>query len=164
MNSYEFRRAVQEDAPRSWELICQAKALMALEGRSQWTESYPSPKDISEDIAAGNAYVLCIDGVPMAYGAVVFSGEPAYEQIAGEWLTVGDYVVVHRLCVADEARGRGLAQAFFHEVSALALSKGIHSFKVDTNFDNAAMLHILSRLGFAFCGRIFYPQGGAAGV
>ncbi len=144
---------------RAWEMILQAKALMASEGRRQWTESYPAPSNIAADIEAGHAYVLCIDDVPMVYGAVLFNGEPVYQQIADSWLSNGDYVVVHRLCAADEARGKGLAQRFFDEVSALAVSNGVHSFKVDTNFDNGAMLHILKKGGFTLCGEIMYPQG-----
>ncbi len=157
--NYIFRKATPADTDRAWEIILQAKALMASEGRRQWTDAYPAVVNISCDIANGEAYVLCVDDVQMVYGAVVFSGEPAYEQIADKWLSHGDYVVVHRLAVADEARGLGLAQCFFNEVSALALSKGINSFKVDTNFDNAAMLHILDRQGFTLCGKITYPQG-----
>ncbi len=156
---HKFRKATPEDSGRAWEIILQAKALMASEGRKQWTEEYPATGNIADDIDNGVAYVLCVDDVPMVYGAVVFTGEPAYEQIKEGWLSHGDYVVVHRLAAADEARGKGLAQKFFDEVSALALSKGIHSFKVDTNFDNSAMLHIMEKCGFTYCGEIVYPQG-----
>ena len=37
----------------------------------------------------------------IAYAAVVYDGEPAYDAIEGRWLTAGPYVVVHRLAVAD---------------------------------------------------------------
>lgn len=40
----------------------------------------------------------------IAYAAVVYDGEPAYDAIEGRWLTAGPYVVVHRLAVADEAK------------------------------------------------------------
>ncbi len=156
---YSFRKATAADFARAWEMILQAKALMASEGRNQWTGEYPAPANIEGDIADGNAYVLCIDDVPMAYGAVIFTGEPAYEQIGDGWLSNGDYVVVHRLAVADDARGKGLALRYFDEVSLLAASKGIRSFKVDTNYDNKAMLHILEKCGFTYCGKIIYPQG-----
>ncbi len=190
---YSFRKATPADSARAWEMILQAKALMASEGRHQWTESYPAPSNIDGDIAAETAYVLCIDNVPMTYGAVIFTGEPAYGQLKGSWLSdrlhtiIGttpqdetpedraikenvrkggklmngecDYVVVHRLAVAEEARGKGLAQRYFEEVCNLALSKGVYSFKVDTNFDNMAMLHILEKSGFTYCGEILYPQG-----
>ncbi len=157
--NYSFRKATPSDTSRAWEMILQAKAFMIAEGRNQWTESYPAISNIESDIADGDAYVLCIDDVPMVYGAVIFTGEPAYEQIADKWLSNGDYVVVHRLCVSDDARGKGLAQRYFDEVTSLAVSKGVHSFKVDTNFDNRHMLHILDKCGFTYCGDIIYPQG-----
>ncbi len=37
--------------------------------------------------------------------------------------------------------------------------KGMHSFKADTNFDNAAMLHTFEKLGFQYCGEIYYEKG-----
>ncbi len=40
----------------------------------------------------------------IAYGAVVFDGEPAYDAIEGAWLTDGEYVVLHRMAVADGVR------------------------------------------------------------
>ncbi len=156
---HSFRKAAPADRNRAWEIICQAKALMASEGRKQWDGAYPAMDNVDNDIENGHAYMLCIDDVPMAYGAVIFTGEPAYGQIVDGWLSNGEYVVVHRLCVADEARCKGLAQKYFDEVSALALSKGVRSFKVDTNFDNRAMLHILEKGGFTYCGEIVYPQG-----
>ncbi len=154
-----FRKAEPSDSGRAWEIIRQAKTFMASEGRNQWTEDYPAVGNVVDDIAGGAAYVLCIDDVPMVYGAVIFTGEPAYTQIEESWLSHGEYVVVHRLCVADEARGTGLVQRFFHEVTTLAKSLGINSFRIDTNYDNKAMLHILEKSGFTFCGEIIYPQG-----
>ncbi len=48
---------------------------------------------------------------------------------------------------------------YFERVERLALAHGVRSFKVDTNFDNADMLHILSKRGFAYCGEIHYEHG-----
>ncbi len=31
--------------------------------------------------------------------------------------------------------------------------------KVDTNFDNAAMLHILKKLGYTYCGEVYLAGG-----
>ena len=92
----------------------------------------------------------------MAYGAVLFEGEPAYEAIEGRWLTTGPYVMVHRLAVAEERLRQGVARRFMQRVEALALTRGIGSFRVDTNFDNAGMLALLAEAGFVRCGEIRY--------
>ncbi len=159
MPDFFFRRATLSDVERCFELICQAKRYMASLGRRQWNERYPAVGDIVSDISAGDGYVLCLNGGIVAYGAVIFSGEPLYGTIDGKWLSDGGYVVLHRLCVADVVRGTGVAQRYFGEVERFAASRDIRSFKVDTNFDNAGMLHILSKLGFSYCGEIHYPHG-----
>lgn len=95
----------------------------------------------------------------IAYGAVVFDGEPAYEALAGAWLTEGAYVVLHRLAVADEAKRRGVATEFMRRVGALALERGVRGFRVDTNFDNRYMLRMFENLGFVYCGKVCYESG-----
>lgn len=92
-------------------------------------------------------------------GGVVFDGEPAYGAIDGAWLTGGDYVVLHRLAVADGEKGRGVAAEFMRRTEALARGRGVGSFRVDTNFDNRYMLRMLERLRFAYCGKIIYESG-----
>ena len=43
---------------------------------------------------------------------MVFDGEPAYGAIDGAWLTGGDYVVLHRLAVANLPRSLLRKQSF----------------------------------------------------
>ena len=159
MSEVKFRTATMKDAARIWELMQQAKAQMYREGKQQWDESYPLPIHIEADIAKGYARVLCLDDVVVAYGAVAFDGEPAYDAIEGEWLSVQPYVVVHRLAVADEVKRQGVGTRFMQEVAQLAVAQGVHSFKVDTNYDNFYMQRMMKTLGFTHCGTIHYPRG-----
>ncbi|MGI6222637.1 MAG: GNAT family N-acetyltransferase [Prevotella sp.] len=154
-----FRKAVPADEQRSMQIIDEAKAQMRSEGRDQWNENYPTLNDIRNDIAEGLGIVATLNDKILAYGAVGFDCEPAYEHIKGNWLTTKPYIVVHRLAVADEAKGHGVASKFIEEVERIAEEKGVESFKVDTNFDNASMLHILKKLGFTYCGDIFFEGG-----
>ena len=154
-----LRPATNIDLPRMWEIILQAKAQMYRENKQQWDETYPLPEHLQADIDKGYAHVLEEDGKVIAYGAIVFDGEPAYDYIEGEWLSIQPYVVLHRLAVADEAKRKGVAVRFMQEIMNMALSKGIHSFKVDTNFDNFYMHKVLAKCGFVYCGIIHYPKG-----
>lgn len=159
MNIFTFRLATENDAARIWEILQQAKAQMYREGKQQWDESYPLPRNVEEDIRNGYAHVLCREDVAMAYGAVTFDGEPAYNTIQGKWLSEKPYVVVHRLAVADEAKRQGVATRFMQEVEKLAVAKGVYSFKVDTNYDNFYMQRMMKTLGFTHCGTVHYPRG-----
>ena len=155
----KLRLASTDDLPVIWQIILQAKAQMYRENKQQWDESYPLPDHLQSDIDRGYAHVLEDEGKVIAYGAIAFDGEPAYDAIEGEWLSVQPYVVLHRLAVADEAKRKGVAVRFIHEISKLALAKNIHSFKVDTNYDNVYMQKALRKCNFVYCGVIHYPRG-----
>lgn len=153
-----LRKAVEADTERIWQIIGQAKEQMRLLDSLQWQDGYPALENIIHDINSGYGYVLCLDNSVIAYAAVIFDGEPAYNSIDGNWLSEEPYVVVHRLAVANEMKKRGIATLFMQKVEMLSLEKGISSFRVDTNFDNNYMLHMLSALGFSYCGEITYER------
>ena len=113
----------------------------------------------TRETQAAKAAAAQAQGNVVAYGAVVFDGEPAYDAIEGAWLTDGDYVVLHRMAVADGEKGRGVATEFMRRVEAMACGRGTGSMRVDTNFDNRYMLRMLGRLGFVYCGKVRYRSG-----
>jgi len=152
---YLFRKAKQPDAERIWQIIMQAKEQMRRMNSRQWQDGYPAVENIANDIENGYGYVLCQEDRVIAYGAVIFDGEPTYNNIQGKWLTDLPYVVLHRLAVADEMKNRGVATAFMQKVMELAKQKGIGSFRIDTNFDNLYMHKMLYALDFTYCGEIF---------
>lgn len=154
-----FKKATEADAGRIWQIIGQAKEQMRLLGSKQWQDGYPMLGTIKDDIALGNGYVLCQEGEVIAYGAIIFTGEPAYDDIAGNWMDGAPYVVVHRLAVANEAKQRGIATYFMQQAEELSCRKGVFRFRVDTNFDNTYMHQMLARLGFSYCGEVWYRKG-----
>lgn len=156
---YLFRKATILDTDDIMRIIDFARQQMLSEGKHQWDENYPARIHIENDIRDGIGYVIVADGKTAAYGAIVFTGEPAYTTIKGNWLSDQPYVVLHRIAVAKEARGKGLGARFMQEVEQQALKKGIHSFKVDTNYDNERMQHTFKKQGFTYCGEVSYPKG-----
>ena len=113
----------------------------------------------TRETQAAKAAAAQAQGNVVAYGAVVFDGEPAYDANEGAWLTDGDYVVLHRMAVTDGEKGRGVATEFMRRVEAMACGRGTGSMRVDTNFDNRYMLRMLGRLGFVYCGKVRYRSG-----
>ena len=116
-NGYRLRPAAMEEVPAIWEIILQAKAQMYREGKHQWDENYPTVPILENDVRRGWGYVLVPDNCStqpepdiIAYGAVVFDGEPAYDGLRdGKWLSGQPYVVLHRLAVADSWKRQGMA-------------------------------------------------------
>lgn len=159
MERYIFRRAVATDLPAIEKILKDAVARMLAEGKQQWNESYPTAVYVLADMARDVAFVLEFQGEVVAYGAVVFDGEPAYDDLDGEWLSDQKYVVVHRVAVSQKAQGNGVGARFMKSVEYYAAEKGIGSFRIDTNFDNFAMLRLIEKCGFAYCGEVSYERG-----
>lgn len=158
-NGIIFSSPQLSDTPRIMQIITQAKEQMRREGKTQWIGPYPAESDIINDINQSNARVLITDNKIIAYGAVIYNGELAYDDIKGSWSSGMPYVVLHRLAVADEVKRQGIAALFFNHVCIEALSRDIHSFRVDTNYDNLYMQRLLKRLNFSYCGKVQYTTG-----
>lgn len=159
-NTYTFRQATNDDFPRVWEIVRQAVEQMTRENKQQWDDTYPRAEHIAMDIIKSYTYVLCNKESIVACGAIVFDGEDSFKDIKGKWLSESPYVVLHRLAVAEDMKCKGIATIFMQEVEKLSKGKGVYSFKVDTNFDNFSMQKVLEKLGFTYCGEIFF-QGGS---
>lgn len=152
----ELRRATFTDADRIWEILSQAIQRRKMEGSEQWQDGYPNPAIIKKDIENGWGHILLIDDVLIGYGALIANYEPAYDGIEGKWLTNEAFLVIHRVAITEKLIGTGIATKFFIEAETVAKEQNIFSIKVDTNFDNAPMLHILNKLGYVYCGEVYF--------
>lgn len=142
---YNFRKAKQDDAPRIWDILQQAITRRKEDGSKQWQDGYPNPDVVQNDIDKG-----------IGYSAVLINDEPAYAGIEGKWITNGDFVVVHRIAVSPDYLGKGLSAQILKHIEGLAIQNSINSIKVDTNFDNPAMMRIFEKLGYVYCGEVFF--------
>jgi len=155
----QLRLANYSDITPIWEILQQAIEQRRLDGSEQWQNGYPNEQTVQDDITSGYGYVVTDNNAIIAYAAVIFGVEPAYEEINGKWLTNGDYVAVHRVATSNSVKGKGVATKLFKLLEDLSLEHNVYSIKVDTNFDNIPMLRILEKLDYAYCGEIFF--GGA---
>lgn len=153
---YSFRQAQPEDAPLIWEILTNAIQRRREEGSQQWQDGYPNPSVVKADIEKGNGYVLVDGDVVIGYCAILINDEPEYATIKGSWLTDGDFVVCHRVAVAEDYLGKGLAQKMMLHIEEFAREHNIQSVKADTNFDNSGMLYIFKKLGYAYCGEVTF--------
>ncbi|WP_434978822.1 GNAT family N-acetyltransferase [Daejeonia sp. YH14] len=154
MQNIIFRPALEEDAAAVWDILRHAIERRRKEGSAQWQDGYPNPETVQSDISKNHGFVLTVNGVVAVYAALIFNDEPAYENITGKWLSEGDFLVMHRVAVSEDFLGKGLVRRFFAETEYYCRQKGVSSIKVDTNFDNAAMLALLQKTGYTFCGEV----------
>jgi GNAT superfamily N-acetyltransferase len=150
-----LRKAVFSEQPIIWEILQQAIEQRKRDGSQQWQNGYPNEQSILDDISNNYGYVLVDNHTIIAYAAIIFGVEPAYNNIEGKWLTSGDYVVIHRVATSNTVKGKGIATRLFKMIEDLCLEQKVYSIKVDTNFDNIPMMKILDRLDYTYCGEIF---------
>lgn len=154
-----FRKATKDDIPFIWEILQQCIFRRKLDGSTQWQDGYPNEQTIANDVYNSNAYVLVENQKVVATAALIFNDEPTYENIDGKWLTENEFLVVHRVGVSNEVLGKGYALKIFQFVEKVALKDSVYSIKVDTHSDNKAMLGILEKLGYIYCGEIQVRDG-----
>lgn len=153
-DNLEFRQASEEDVSAIWEILRQSIERRRKDGSEQWQDGYPNLSTVKEDVEKQQNYVLTQNGKVIATAAVIFNDEPTYDEIDGAWLTNNDFFVIHRVGVSDEVAGKGFATKLFQMIEDFAKENGVFSIKIDTNFDNLAMLKILEKLGYTYCGEI----------
>ena len=149
----EIRLAFPNEVEAIMQVIEEAKKCLADAGSDQWQNGYPNADVIIEDIISGQAYVAMEEGALLAYAAVTKNPEAAYEAIyEGSWQDgESEYLVFHRIAVAADAQGQGLAQTFLE-----GLMEGFDylDFRSDTHAENRAMQHIFEKLGFKQVGKV----------
>ena len=160
LNTIYLRQATIADLPNIWDIIQQAILKRKNEGSDQWQDGYPNLEIIQEDISNGFGYIIVTEeNNIIGYVAIINEVEPAYTAIEGKWLNDEEYLVIHRLAVAQNIVIKGLGTWTMQEIEKIALVKNIHSIKVDTNFDNTAMLRVFDKLGYIYCGEVNFGGG-----
>lgn len=154
--NYQFRKAELSEIAAIWTILQQAIQRRKEDGSNQWQDGYPNPEVIQKDIEKGAGFVLVEGKTIIGYSAVLINDEPAYATIEGNWLTNGNFVVLHRVAIAENYLGKGLAKLILKYIEEFALSKNIYSIKADTNFDNIAMMKIFETLGYTYCGEVYF--------
>ena len=149
----EIRLAFPNEVDTIMQVIEGAKKCLAEAGSTQWQNGYPDADTIIEDIISGQAHVALEEGELLAYAAVTKSPEKAYEAIYdGNWEgRESEYLVFHRIAVASDVQGQGVAQTFLE-----GLIEGFDylDFRSDTHAKNKAMQHIFEKLGFKQVGKV----------
>ncbi len=157
---YTLEKAGVNDVELCSQIIDEGRQFQREQGFVQWTEDYPNIDTIRSDVELGIGYVLKEDGVIAGYMCIDFSGEPAYKQIEGKWSCELPYAVVHRMAFSSKFRGIGLVDTAFAHIEALCLDKKVSYIRVDTDFENKRMQHILEKNHFSKCGVIVFQGSG----
>jgi GNAT superfamily N-acetyltransferase len=154
--NYNFKKANITNIPEIWAILQNAIIRRKNDGSNQWQDGYPNPEVIKKDIEKGVGYILTKGETIIGYSAILINDEPEYLKIEGNWLTNADFVVFHRVAIAEKYLGQHLSKKIIEFIEDFARKNKIKSLKADTNHDNFAMMKIFEKTGFTFCGIVHF--------
>lgn len=149
-----MRKGQLTDIPEIAALAKQSIKMMHAEGNNQWDETYPTEESFKEDIRSGTLYVQEEQGEIAGSATIdMVEGKP-YKQI--KWRSDEKALVLHRLLVNPEVRGKGVASAFMDFLEHLAGEQGISYLKTDTSSLNKPAQKLFERKGFQKVGEMYF--------
>ena len=152
--------ATIEDTQKCYNIIDMGRKFQQEQGFTQWTKEYPKLQTIQEDISNHKGFVIKVNQAIAGYMCIDFSVEPAYENIDGKWRSSENYAVVHRMAFDPEFRGNGLSDTVWKLIEEYCLKNRVKYIRVDTDFPNKRIQHILEKNGFTKCGIISFQGSG----
>ena len=161
----EFQLAKLEHLEELCVITDEAKAQLKGLGLDQWQKGYPNREVWMQDMEQEVTWVALEDGAVLGAFAFFTAPDASYAKIEGEWKTGDDspYASVHRVCVSDKCKGKGVAGQMFAYACQMAKEKGMPSVRIDTHGGNMPMQRALTKFGFERCGIIYLVDGSEAG-
>ena len=153
--TYTIRPSVPADLPQMQQIFADGREKMIATGNlKQWLPTYPSDEMLLGDMQQGFSYVVEHEGTIVGTFMLATGIEPTYINIyEGQWLDdIKPYATIHR--IASRHGAHGVAKA----VVEWCFSR-IDNIRIDTHRDNKVMQHIVTSLGFAYCGIIYLEDG-----
>lgn len=154
-----FEKASLPYLERMCEITEEAKRQLRGLGLDQWQYGYPSREVWENDIHDGCTYLAIEENQIQGIFAFQITPDASYHVIDGKWLTEGPYASMHRVCVADEAKGKGVAGKMFAFGFDQAKKMGFSAMRIDTHPGNIPMQKALAKAGFQPCGKIHLVGG-----
>lgn len=148
----QVRLGKLEDVHAVMELVARVVPIMRAAGNLQWDDEYPNAAVFARDAEMGQLWVVEIDGQIAGFAAITTDQEKEYAQVGWDISEVA--VVVHRLAVDSEFRGRGIAAALMLQAEVVARARSISVLRIDTNTSNQATQKLFPKLGYDLAGEI----------
>jgi len=156
----QYRQSIESDIPSIMHIIHQAQTQLKEAGVNQWQNQYPNEAAILNDIHNQESYVVLDNEMVIGTFALSFRIESTYNQIyEGNWLSIQDYAVIHRIALDNEYKGLGVSAEVINTIEKWCVNNKIFSIKIDTHEDNKSMRRMLEKNGFVYCGIIFLLDG-----
>lgn len=150
-----FRLATESDLPAIMTIVADARVYLREKNVPQWQGVYPTEAVFQADIKKGALWVAVLNQKIALIMTLSPGPDPNYTIIHGKWLQSTDnYLAIHRIAVARDAAGNGVAQAALEFARQFARTQSYPSLRFDTHELNAGMRYLAEKNNFTYCGRV----------
>lgn len=150
-----IRLATTKDIKSILTIVEDARSQITKLGFSQWTKesNYPNEDTFMIDISKDSLYVYTKNDLVLGMFVIDKEHNFDYDNIEGNWLSLGKYYTVHRLAVKEETRHLGIGLKMLEFAKNIALKNKV-SLRIDTHPKNTPMLNLIKKANFKYCGLI----------
>lgn len=153
MEILKIRKAVLSELAEIEKIYAYARSFMAQNGNAtQWGTTNPTREMLLKDIADENLYVIRDAERICGVFAFILGEDPTYGYIEGSWHHSSPYGTIHRIASNGSHKGI-LARCVSYCESC------IDHLRIDTHENNRIMQHLVTSLGFSYCGIIYLASG-----
>lgn len=132
-----IRQALPRDIGGIMAVVEESRKIMQAGGNFQWDDNYPLQNDFERDISGGTLYIADENGV--AVGLICINSDEPREYSNASWQGVEPVLVIHRMAVSPDFRGRGIAGELLGFAEQLSHDMGAQSLRTDTFSGNIPM-------------------------
>lgn len=154
----KLRKAIFADIEDVMQIFSQARQAQRLAGFRQWEDGYPSVESLKSDIQNSIGFVLDDNGKTAGYVAITTYDEE-YNRHPELWDIGEKYSAFHRVALADDYRGKGLAGILFDLAESESRQIGADFVRIDTGIENMPMQHILGKRNYRYIGECDFIWG-----
>ncbi|MGP6139702.1 MULTISPECIES: hypothetical protein [unclassified Jeotgalibaca] len=159
----KIRRSTIFDLPCLLKMFDYGRRLQReLGNHYQWRNGEPSQAALEQDIQDGTSYVCVIDEqdhsvLPKGTILATFNLSPEENKLFetldnGSWINDYPYITIQRMCTNGKVkRASQFCMQWIIEQYA--------NVRIYTHETNKPMIHVIEKHGFAYCGRIYPPDG-----
>lgn len=142
-----IRKAREEDAVWIADIFKRCTDEMLQKGIRQWDYTYPLVSHVLKDVLNDSAYVMDVEGIIAATITMDLHQDVQYRGIHWHIHDLNP-MVIHRLAVAPEYQGKGIAACLCNFAEQVAREWPCRSIRLDAYSLNGASNHLYNRLGY----------------
>lgn len=151
-----IRKAVLEDLNQILDIVKKVVVIMQNGGNDQWNDSYPGYDDFHADILAGDLFVYS-EGDGTIKAVICLNRDEPEEYRGIPWKYNRSALIIHRMAVAPEFHGNGLAKELITFAEKRALELDLGYIRSDTSSRNSGMNTLFKKFEFDFRGTLRFP-------